>query len=83
MVRWIKVSDAERLKTVFQKLLDTMNRLGVKGSRLSAVGGIPAGSDHFDNGSMNAWLDKVVIEDMEAVAQVKILYATAFVRLKG
>lgn len=81
--RWIKRVDAIRVQEMFQKLYGTMVRLGVKGGRVAGVVGIPNGSDQIAVGSMNTWLDKVTIEDKEAVVQVEVLYATALARMKG
>lgn len=73
--------DADRLTQLQVALEKTKGRLGVRVHQISAVHGVPKGSDQFDAGSIVTWLDSITADDQEAVLQVKQLLATLWARL--
>jgi hypothetical protein len=83
VVRWVKLSDAGRLKLLSVAVTSAVERLGIKSKPFHAVAGIPAGSDQFDGGSVVEWMSKVEKGDRAAVAQIRALDATLKIRLGG
>ena len=84
VIRWVKNVDAERLKSLLKIVESHTVRLGVTYRSKAAVKGpAPAGSDHFDSGSLNEWLSHVQLGDAEAVGQVRAIYATIKARTGG
>ena len=81
VVRWIKCCDADRAAQLAKLLGAAVSRLGRYARRGTAVAGVPAGSDHYDSGSLGEWLAKVSRDDQEAVLQVADLHATIKARL--
>lgn len=82
VLRWVRTIGIGRVKQIKSATFRTLKRLGVKRDVTKAVGGIPNGSDQFDLGSFLTWLDKVKVENKEAVAQVVVVDATAHKRIK-
>jgi hypothetical protein len=86
VVRWVKHTDVDRLHSLENAVAGQLDRLGVRRRRrlaARAVAGIPAGSDHFDSGSLLEWACKVEAVDKAAVDQLLALHATIRSRLEG
>ena len=82
VLRWVRTIGIGRVKQIRSATFHTLRRLSVKRDMTKAVGGIPNGSDQFDLGSFLTWLDKVKVENEEAVAQIVAVDATAHRRIR-
>ncbi len=83
IIRLIKISNMERVKSLRTATHAALGRLRVKRDLDKAVGGVPKGSDQSDFSSIFCWMNKVDPNEAEAVAQVIAIDATAVVRMKG
>jgi hypothetical protein len=82
VIRWVKKTDADRLKQLDLAFSDALRRLGKrKVSGRAAVVGTPEGSDQFDGGSLVEWLKRIPVGDVEATAQVESILATIRARI--
>lgn len=83
VIRWIKTADSDRLAQLQLAVKAAMQRLRIRSAPELACSGVPAGSDHFESGSIVEWLSKVTRQDMEASHQVCVLDATIQHRISG
>ncbi len=83
VIRYVKRAEAEKVEQLEAAVMRVVREQRLRVHRVSAVTGVPAGSDQFDAGSLVAWLAKVRREDVEAAVQVKQIAATVAARLRG
>ena len=84
IIRWVKTTDGERLKSLRWIADQNMKRLGLKAHIRKAVKGpVPDGSDHFNSSSLSEWMARVNSEDEAAKAQIVAIHATIVARMGG
>lgn len=76
VIRNIKTSGLDRVRSLKTVTRDNLKRLGTKPNAKKAVSGIPKGSDHLDIGTLKTWAESIAKHDKAAIAQLVAIDAT-------
>jgi len=81
VIRLVKTADISRVQAVSSAVLAAMGRLKARRNLSQAIAGTPPGSDQHDLGSFITWTKRITRVDRAAVAQLRVIDATATARL--
>lgn len=82
VIRQIKTVNRSSLEGIMKSSSRYLTLLGVDHDTSEFVQGIPEGSDQFDPGTLNVWMEGVKSDDAESVSQLIKINATAIVQFQ-
>lgn len=82
IIRKIKKINKDAVEGVSKSSARYLSLLGVDPDLSEYVAETPEGSDQFDQGTLNTWMEGIKIEDTESIRQLVAINATAVVQFK-
>lgn len=82
IIRFANTCSRDRGMALRSVTFAKLRKLGVPRNPSKAVSGIPNGSDQLSMKSITDWVDKIEVENKNAVKQLIAIDATLFVRTK-
>jgi len=81
VIRLVKTADVSRVQSVSLAVLAALGRLRSRRDLRLTIANTPLGSDQHDLGSFVTWTKQITRADRAAVAQLRVIDATATARL--